>query len=184
MFSSENCDSRVPISAFSGSVNILGTPAKWKLGNDSINFLINTNLFWQILAFCVKIHLRKSGNWISAYSPWKHSLASPAIRTASPLWRNMAMGVWSLDLPPRRKIALQPKLMMPKIFLLQHIKQNDIDRRKNIEHLIESYLMLTIGLLQSFSMSSRCPPSISPEKNDNNYHYCFRMKIINKIFSN
>lgn len=42
--------------------------------------------------------------------PWKHSLASPAISTASPLRRNIAKGGSSLDLPPKRKTALQPRL--------------------------------------------------------------------------
>jgi hypothetical protein len=43
--------------------------------------------------------------------PWKHSRASPAINTISPLRRNIAVGTSSLVFPPRRKMHLQPKLI-------------------------------------------------------------------------
>ena len=45
-------------------------------------------------------------------SPWKHSLASPDISTTSPLLKNIAIGRTSLDFPPRRKMALHPRLNM------------------------------------------------------------------------
>ncbi|KAL7001911.1 hypothetical protein U1Q18_003058, partial [Sarracenia purpurea var. burkii] len=48
---------------------------------------------------------------------WNHSRASLAISTMSPLRRNIASGKSSLDFPPRRKIALWPKLMLTKCLL-------------------------------------------------------------------
>lgn len=98
--------------------------------------------------------------------PWKHSLASPAISTTSPLRRNIANGRSSFDFPPKRKIALQPRLQRGKYIVnKQHSSSLDWEtRRRKEEQEFSRYLMLTIGLLQSASMSSRWPPSVSPDR--------------------
>ena len=112
------------MSAFSASVNIRGTPDVGKTRN-LVSQFVRRHQRYSINSSSEKchrnsIHTHQWSNQVTTairkeewelVLPWKHSLASPAIRTASPLRRNIAIGVSSLDFPPRRNIALQPKLI-------------------------------------------------------------------------
>lgn len=115
----ENCSSRSPTSASLLPVNIRGMPANNQQNAFRVSLIFGVMVCGRWF-FClapyksvtVSCHqVRTIAYFISKMGlPWKHSLASPAIRTTSPLRRNIANGGSSLHFPPKRKIALQPIL--------------------------------------------------------------------------